>query len=98
MIMTPDAINGVFEFLGALFVWLSIAKLRRDQLVRGVSWIHVGFIASWGLWNLYYYTALDQWLSLAGAVAMLAMNTLYLGLLIWYTIRERTRHASRDMD
>lgn len=82
--MTPDIINGAFEFAGAAFIGLSVRRVLIDKAVAGISWVHVGFFAVWGLWNLFYYPHLDQWFSFAGGVALAAMNTWCVGLLIWY--------------
>lgn len=80
----PDCVNGVFELSGAYFVWLSVAKLRRDRQVRGVDWRTTGFFAAWGVWNLGYYPSLDQWASFVGAWAVTVLNLWYLVLLLWY--------------
>lgn len=85
--MTPDQINGMFEFAGAGFICLSIRKVLFDKRVAGVSWVHVSFFAFWGLWNLFYYPHLDQWWSFAGGVALVAVNLLYVGLLFYYSRR-----------
>ena len=88
-VLGPDAINGTFEAMGAFFILLSVRKLYRDKRVRGVSWVHAGFFATWGYWNLYYYPYLDQWLSFWGGVGIVLANSIWLGQLIYYTIRER---------
>ena len=46
--MWQDNINSSFEFFGGLFILLSIIKLYKDEKVRGVSFIHVGYFAMWG--------------------------------------------------
>ena len=85
----PDLINGVFEASGSLFILLSIRRLYEDKLVRGVSFIHVGFFSLWGVWNLYYYPHLGQWLSFAGGVLITVSNMSYTYLLVYYILRER---------
>lgn len=80
-----DVVNGMFESLGALFILPSILKLHREREVRGVSWIHAGFFTAWGAWNLVYYPSLGQWLSFAGGVALVCMNAVWLGQLIYYS-------------
>ncbi len=89
--MTPDAINGSFEAVGAVFITLSCIKLYGDKLVRGVSWIHMSFFMAWGYWNLFYYPHLDQWISFWGGVAIVAANTVYVSQLVYYTRRERIK-------
>ena len=80
-----DIINGLFEGFGTVFIMLSIVKLYHDKLVRGISWLHVGFFAAWGYWNLYYYPSLGQWLSFVGGIGITVANTIYLYMLIYYT-------------
>ena len=79
-----DFVNGAFESLGGFFILLSVVKLHRDKTVRGVSWIHVAFFASWGYWNLYFYPHLDQWFSFWGGAFLVAVNTIWLGQLVYY--------------
>ena len=51
-----------------------------------MSWLHAGFFAAWGYWNLYYYyPSLDQWWSFWGGVGVVTMNTIWLGQLIYYS-------------
>lgn len=80
-----DAINGFFEAGMSLFICLSIRKAYQDKVVRGVSVVHVSFPWCWGLWNLYYYPHLEQWLSFWGGVAVVTANGIWLAQLIYYT-------------
>jgi len=83
----PDLINGLYETLGGGFIALSIIKLHREKTVRGVSWLHVAFFSSWGLWNLYFYPHLDQWFSFWGGVALVSANAIWLGQIFYYNAR-----------
>lgn len=87
--MTPDIINGLFEAAGAAFCFLSVRRLHRDKLVRGVSWPGASFFAAWGWWNLAFYPAVGCWWSFLGAGLLAATNSLWLVQLIYYTRRER---------
>jgi len=80
-----DLINGLFEFCGSLFIFLSVKKLHQDKHVAGVSWLHAGFFLAWGWWNLAYYPHLGQWISLAGGLAIVVMNSIWFGQLIYYS-------------
>lgn len=82
--MSPDSINGLFELLGAGAIWLSVRKLREDKKVRGFHWGQLGFFTSWGIWNLYYYPHLDQWLSFVGGLAVVGVNITYLAHIYMY--------------
>lgn len=90
-----DVINGSLELIGGLFILLSIRKLYQDKQVRGVSWVHVLFFAFWGFWNLFYYPHLGQWVSFFGTIVIVTTNTIWVGMLFYYSWLERKR-AERD--
>lgn len=87
--MTPDHVNSLFEFTGGLFLLLNVMHLYRHKVVRGVHWVSVSFFSAWGYWNLYYYPAIEQWWSFAGAAGVAAANTAWLVLIIYYNWKER---------
>ena len=89
--MTPDTINGLFEFLGSLFIWRSIILLYKQKQVRGVSFLTIGFFAVWGLWNLYYYPSLNQQLSFAGGISIVVANVIWVIQMIYF--RKEANHA-----
>ncbi len=92
-----DMINGTLEFAGGLFILLSVVKLHRDKIVRGVSLVHASFFSVWGYWNLFYYPHLDQWMSFAGGVFIVATNTVWIiQLLYWTDVERRQRNKWRD--
>lgn len=91
----PDCVNGAFELGGSYFVWLSVARLRRDRQVRGVDWRTTAFWSLWGLWNLLYYPSLAQWASFVGGVAVVGVNLWYLALLLRYQRAERRAVLTR---
>ena len=86
-----DMVNGTYELLGAPFILMSVIKLYRDKQVQGVSWLHAGFFATWGFWNLYYYPHLEQWFSFVGGIAIVVTNTFWLGQLIYYSVKNPVR-------
>jgi len=73
----PDLINGLFEAFGAWAVWSNVAKLRRDRCVRGVTWQYTIVYWAWGMWNLFYYPDLHQWLSTAAGAVLVAGNLVW---------------------
>jgi uncharacterized membrane protein YfcA len=91
----PDIINGLFEMSGGFFILLSVRQVMRDKIVRGVSWLHVGFFSGWGVWNIYYYYNLSQWFSWYAGIWLCCMNCLYLYLLIYYSRKEK--HDQEDI-
>lgn len=86
-----DLINGLFELLAGLFVLMHCRKLYHDKMVRGVSLVATIFFFSWGLWNLYYYPHLEQWLSFWGGISIATANFLWIGMMIYYTAKERKK-------
>ncbi len=84
-----DIVNGCYELFTAPFIGISIFKLYKEKKVKGVSWLHVGFIASWGYWNLFYYPRLGQWASFFGGLAIVLANTIWLTMMIYYNRRNR---------
>jgi len=89
----PDLVNGLFELAGGFFILLSCMKLYKDKKVRGISWIHVGFFASWGYWNLYYYPSLGQTISFIGGIGVVTMNTILLVQMLYYIKKEKIGKA-----
>ena len=87
--MWQDKINGRFELLGGLFIMLSCIKLYKDKKVRGVSPIAIGYFTAWGYWNIHYYPHLGQWVSFAGGLCVVLINTIWLGMMIYYIRKER---------
>lgn len=82
--MTPDQINGAYEFVGSLTIWVNVYALHRDRCVKGVTPLATTFFMSWGCWNLYYYPSLDQWWSFAGGVCIALANAVWLGQMLYY--------------
>lgn len=70
MTIDPDVVNGCFEFAGAFLTWKNFAVYCRERMVAGIYWPGQAFWVGWGLWNLFYYTALHQPLSYMGGIAL----------------------------
>ena len=85
-----DLANGLFEAFGALSLTANIRAIRRDKSVKGVDWRVTGFFTGWGIWNLYYYPSLDQWLSFTGGLFVVTVNAIWLGH-AWYYRRRQLR-------
>jgi len=87
--LTPDVFNGLFEFIGGCFLCLNIKNLYKDKVLRGVSWLPTVFMSSWGAWNLYYYPSLNQWWSFYGGLWIVTVNTVWLGMILYYYLKKR---------
>lgn len=81
--LTPDTINGLFEAGGAVMTWSNFATYCREREVKGVYWPGQAFWVAWGLWNLIYYTALDQPLSFLGGIALTGGSAAWLAFVAW---------------
>jgi hypothetical protein len=84
-----DYINGIFETAGSLFILMSIAKLRREKMVKGVDWKHIAFFTIWGFWNMYYYPSLNQLMSFYGGIAIVVTNAVWVCMMIYYNKRQK---------
>lgn len=85
--MTPDLINGLFEFVGGLLILNHCRAVLRDKAVAGVSIVSTIVFTLWGVWNLYYYPALNQWWSFCGGLLIVAANALWVALMFRYRAR-----------
>ena len=80
----PDFINGAFESCGGLFCLMNCAAVIKDKGYRGIYVPAQAFFTSWGVWNLYYYPHLGQWLSFTGGLVIVISNAAYVGLCLYY--------------
>jgi len=86
-----DMVNGSFQFCAAPFIILSIIKLHKDKMVRGVSCLQVGFFTSLGMWNLYYFPHLNQWASFWGGFSVALADLIWLIQMIYYIKKEKEK-------
>lgn len=92
--MWQDTINGMFELMGGVFVFLHCLRLYKDKRVKGVSFVATGYFAMWGFWNMYYYPSLQQWASLVGGLLIVAMNVLWITMMFYYIRKEKHESVS----
>lgn len=87
----PDLINGTFEAGGALVNLLNVQAILRDKVVKGINpYVYVWF-SSWGIFNLYYYPHLNQWLSFYGGAAIVTVNLSWLAIAGYFKFDEHRR-------
>ena len=82
--MTPDMINGSFEFVGGLSIFNHCRVVLEHKEVKGVSVLSTIFFLSWSVWNVFFFPHMELWFSFYGGLFMLAANVLWVGLLIKY--------------
>jgi hypothetical protein len=80
----PDVINGTFELLGGILLFTNVVQLFKDKQLKGVRIIPTALFMLWGYWNLFYYPNLNQWYSFIGGLVVVAANTVWVILAIYY--------------
>ena len=70
--------------LSGVLVWLNVRRLHLDKMVRGVAAAPIAVFSTWGIWNLYYYPHLEQWVSFAAGVLLAVGNTTWVIQMIHY--------------
>ena len=80
----PDLINGSFEAGGSILLWRNVYQLYLDKQVKGVLGTTTAFFAAWGLWNLFYYYHLSQFMSWYGGMSLVTANVVWVGQFIYY--------------
>lgn len=79
-----DFINGTFEMLGGLMIWMDVWELFKSKRIQGVYWLSRVVFTLWGIWNLYYYPSLGQWFSFFGGLNIVIGNTAWVFLMVKY--------------
>lgn len=82
--LSPDTVNGVFEFGGSIFTWMNVRRVVLDRGYAGVYVPGIVFFAGWGLWNLFYYPFLHQWVSFLGGLSIVLSNLAWVTALLWF--------------
>ena len=89
LIKTLDLANGIFEFGGAMVIWMNVARLKKDRQIRGVDWRVTAWFTLWGFFNLILYPMLGmKWSAIAGAILCLG-NLVWVSQAIYYIRQER---------
>lgn len=82
---THDAINAVYEGVGALLICNNIRRVLKDKAVKGVSLWTTGWWTMWGAWNVYFYTAVGTPASFYAGIAVVVANAVWLALAVYYS-------------
>ena len=91
MIMIQDYTNSVFEILAGFFVLLNCREVIKDKSVKGVNVVSIMFFTIWGIWNLYYYPFLEQWMSFVGGLFVTSANAAWIILILIYKRKEEVK-------
>lgn len=91
----PDAINGIYEALGGLLVWINVRAVYLDKGYSGIRLSVMLFFTTWSWWNLYYYPHLHQWMSFIGGINIGIANLAFVIMMIRYGLdTERSNEKS----
>lgn len=82
--MSLDAINGLFEAGGGIFLLNNCRIVLRDKAVKGISILSTAYFAAWGAFNIFYYPSLHQWFSFCGGILIVVSNLIWIFLLLKY--------------
>lgn len=93
MIISPDVTQAGWELGSACFGLLNIRAVRRSKSIAGVHWAPTAFFAGWGIYNLWFYSALHLPVSWWAGIAITVVNLTWLGHLGYYGIASRHHTA-----
>lgn len=94
--MNADLINGIFESVGAILCLFNVKQIYKDKKVAGVMIGPTLFFASWGIWNLFFYPAVNCWFSFVGGVFLCIFNWWWVVLAFYYTWKNETNVETDD--
>jgi hypothetical protein len=85
----PDLVNGAFELLGGILYWKNVGQLMKDKMIKGVDWRIQGFFTIWGVWNVFFYSNLNQWASFYGGIVLALGNGTWTTLAYYYSKKNK---------
>lgn len=86
-----DLINSGFELGAGLLLWINVYKLYKDKKVRGVHVAPTFLFASWGLWNIYFYSSLGLNFSFLAGIVVFFANITWVSQMIYYNAKEKDK-------
>lgn len=94
MTLSPDVTQACWELGSAIFGLLNVRAIRRSRSIAGVHWAPTAFFFAWGVYNLWFYTALHLPISWWAGLAITAVNFTWLGHVAWYLVRKHFRDTA----
>ena len=85
--VTYDMVNAALELAGAILRSIDCVKLYRAKRFQGGSIRTALFFFGWGLFNTVYYPSLNQTYSFVAAIALTAINGLWITMAVFYNRR-----------
>lgn len=82
--MNGDQINGILEMAASIFILNHCRVLEKDKAVKGISILSVVFFTLYGIFNIFYYPSIAQWVSFWAGLFIVVVNFLYLWMVLKY--------------
>ena len=82
--MSCDEINSIFQSAIAIFVLVNCWVLDKEKCAKGISLLSNTFFACNALFNVFYYSRLNQPLSFYFGIWLFICNIVYFGLIAKY--------------
>jgi hypothetical protein len=79
-----DNINAIFVAISGILILLSAVKVAKNKSAAGVSPLTVAFFVAFGVWNLWFYSSLNQVGSMAAQTVNCTANIAWLALILIY--------------
>ncbi len=86
--LDPDVTQACWEGGSAILQLLNVRAIRKSRSIAGIHWLPTAFFAGWGIYNLWFYAALNLPYAWWAGMAITLVNLIWLGHL-WYYARAR---------
>jgi len=87
--MNPDITQAAWELGSAVLSVLNIIAIRKSRTIAGVHWAPTAFFFLWGIYNLWFYTALHLPLAYWAGCAITLTNLIWLAHVAYYVGAQR---------
>lgn len=89
MHIDPDITQAMWEGGSAILCLQNVKAIRKSRTIAGVHWLPTAYFAGWGVYNLWFYTALHLPYAYWAGLAITLVNMVWLGHLGYYAYRRR---------
>ena len=79
MQVDPDITQALWEGGSAILCLKNVAAIRKSRAIAGVHWLPTAYFAGWGVYNLWFYTALHLPYAYWAGLAITIVNAVWLG-------------------
>lgn len=82
--MDPDKVNSIFVFLGGVLNWKSVYILYKQKEIKGIYWPVNILYMIWGIWNIIYFSKINQVFSFYSNILLVGANIFWVVLALYY--------------